>query len=64
MELKAVDVVGCSSGEGTRSCVCHEVCGDSLSVDNIVVIRWEAILDISDTASEFKFNYHVNSTNQ
>ncbi|ETV83614.1 hypothetical protein H257_04306 [Aphanomyces astaci] len=41
MELKAVDIVGVSSGEGTRSCTCHDICGDSLTVDDLVVCRLE-----------------------
>ncbi|ETV66673.1 hypothetical protein H257_16888 [Aphanomyces astaci] len=41
MELKAVDIVGVSSGEGTRSCTCHDMCGDSLTVDDLVVCRLE-----------------------
>ncbi|KAF0707579.1 hypothetical protein AaE_013542 [Aphanomyces astaci] len=43
MELKAVDIVGCSSGEGTRSCPAHEVCGDSLAVNDVVVFRYEVM---------------------
>ncbi len=43
MELKAVDIVGCSSGVGTRPCTSHEVCGDALAINDYVMYRLEVV---------------------
>ena len=58
MELKAVDIVGCSSGAGTRTCTTHEVCGESILLNDVVVFRLEvvhsysAMFDGSDAEQE------------
>ncbi|ETV70128.1 hypothetical protein H257_14288 [Aphanomyces astaci] len=52
MDLKAVDIVGCANGEGTRSCTSHEVCGNSLSVDDVVVFRCEVVWGHGDQLQE------------
>ncbi|KAH9101611.1 hypothetical protein LEN26_015669 [Aphanomyces euteiches] len=58
--LKAVDVVGCSSGDGTRSCESHAICGENLSVNDIVVIRWSAEIgangDVEGTLKVFQIH--------
>ncbi|ETV89804.1 hypothetical protein H310_15366, partial [Aphanomyces invadans] len=63
MDLKAVDIVGVSSGEGTRSCTCHEICGDSLTVDDLVVFRL-AIQGTSDNLEEVIKVYRLVATEQ
>ncbi|RHY44097.1 hypothetical protein DYB34_011922 [Aphanomyces astaci] len=57
MDLKAVDIVGVSSGEGTRSCAYHEICGDSLTVskcraagcgDDFATVLWALLFRYED----------------
>jgi hypothetical protein len=52
MDVKAVDIIGCSVGDGTRQCVCHDVCGELVTVDDLVVIRWEIELGAENAAEE------------
>jgi hypothetical protein len=54
MDVKAVDIVGCSSGLGTRQCAVHEVEGELLAVNDVVVFRMEAVLDENGQAEATK----------
>lgn len=41
--IPGVDVVGCDDGDGGRSCATHDVCGQYLKVDDVLVFRGEVI---------------------
>ncbi len=52
MGLKAVDIVGVASGEGTRSCTCHAVCGDCVGVNDLVVFKLEVVVSSNGMLEE------------
>ncbi|KAG1696070.1 hypothetical protein DVH05_019055 [Phytophthora capsici] len=39
--MQAVDIVGCDVGDGSRNCTAHEICGQHLRVDDVIVFRSE-----------------------
>jgi hypothetical protein len=43
MSSADIDIVGCNDGKNGRNCFCHEICGKHITVDNVVVFRWEVI---------------------
>ena len=51
MDLRAVDVVGLSSGEGTRSCTTHAICGDIIAENDVLLFK-AAMLDRDDKPDE------------
>ena len=59
MELKAMDIVGWSCGKESRSCTAHEVCDESLGVNNIVDFRCEVIRTPKDKLEEVIMAYRV-----
>ena len=52
MDVKAIDIVGVSSGSGTRSCTSHERCGDFVCVNDSVIIKLEVIRNDSTELEE------------